>query len=47
MSLEEIFSLMETDKASLVQKYLASCKKIHYRKLFLHMDMHFMKNFFE
>jgi len=36
MSLEEIFSLMETDKASLVQRvFWHPIKKIHYRKLFL------------
>ena len=49
MSLEEIFSLMETDKASLVQKvFWHPVKKFIIENFFLRMDMHlFMKNFFE
>ena len=48
MSLEEIFSLMETDKASLVQKvFWHPVKKIHYRKLFLtHGYAPFYEKFF-
>lgn len=48
MNLEEIFSLMETDKASLVQRvFWHPIKKIHYRKLFVtHGYATFYEKFF-